>query len=369
VVPGSSGAALILQLQGAVGNRRVATLLAGAPRVDGGDAMQEGEVIQRLLDYESFRPKGTTSVENMTKIQDFAKTIGTIVDNTYAELMAGRVKGWTGAKLAVFIDLVNRGHPMAVTHAANVVEERVYAIMKKTPLPLKYKEQFSEKMGGASKPDIVIHVPDGKEALIDITSDRFHILRKAGAWESSDHYVYLAEAYFPPITSDDVAIIKEAMEKGGIDPRLALTLKMEADALRLAKMAGRQAAATDLRAEVWQAGSFAKWALASRLTKSQAAEKLREYGIEMKGMPRRRKGPKELSVEGKKKRQQNALKKRKELRAKKLAEARAKSTPRSESDEMVVEAEATPEVEGEATIEQDFGGDDDELMEDDEEAI
>jgi hypothetical protein len=347
----------ILELQRAIGNRRVAALLSGA-RNPGHSPIDGNHVVQRLLDYESFQPRGKTSAENMRKIGEFATTVSKIVDQVYADLLAGQVKGWTGAKLAAFIDLVNRANPMAVTHAGNVVEERVYSIMKTRALPLKYTEQFSERMGGASKPDIVIHLPDGKEALIDITSDRFHILKKAGGWETSDHYVYLAEAYFPSVTTEDVGIIRTALEKGGIDRETARRLKAQADAERLEKMAARIAAATTLREEVWAAGSFSKWCRKKNVTRSEGAKTLREYNIQMKGMPPRPKGPKAMSTEGRKRREGKALKLRKELRAKKVAEARAKATGVSETEDMVVEGQATQEIEEEARRDEDLGSDD-----------
>ena len=93
--------------------------------------------------------------------------------------MSGDVSDWEGAKIT-FLRLLRAENPMALVHAGNAIEERVYALMVQTDMPFDWTPQFAEAMGGSSSPDIVVNLPSGKSGLIDVTSDRGRILGKAG---------------------------------------------------------------------------------------------------------------------------------------------------------------------------------------------
>ena len=203
-------------------------------------------VLQRILD-EDF-PHGGTPQGNDTKIcRDFANKVSALVDDAYLGLLSGNVKGWGGAEFATFAKLLMEGSPYAVPHVGNAVEERVYALMNSTEMGAKWTPQFTEAMGGASKPDIVVNLASDREGLVDITSDRGHILGKAGAWTTSTRYVYVAEAWFPSVTEDDIPDIKAAFEKGGVSLQDALDAKAKADEERKKKAEARKKELADAR--------------------------------------------------------------------------------------------------------------------------
>jgi hypothetical protein len=254
------------------------------------------------------------------KCRTFAKKVSDFVDQAYDELITGNVGAWKGAKAATFLNMVLKGHSAAKTHAANAIEERVYALMNATAMGLPWVPQHTDGMGSASRPDIVIHLGVGREALIDITSERGHILRKAGAWTTSARYVYVAEAYFDPIREGDIPNIKDAMVKGGIDSVQARLLKRLADEEREDKLRAKAQASAEVREEFNEWGSFARYAsecprfdkypVGSRPTAAMLF--LRKHGIIVKGM-RRLKGRRKPSLETMKMRKTAARK----VRAKK----------------------------------------------------
>jgi len=218
----------------------------GANPNPGGAHPAASRVFQRLLD-EDF-PHGGTPQENDTKIcRDFANKVSALVDGAYLALLSGNVKGWDGAKFATFAKLLMEGNPYAVPHVGNAVEERVYALMNAVDMGVKWTPQFTEAMGGASKPDIVVNLAKDREGLVDITSDRGHILGKAGAWTTSTRYVYVAEAWFPSVTEDDIPDIKAAFEKGGVSLQDALDAKAKADEERKKKTEARKKELADAR--------------------------------------------------------------------------------------------------------------------------
>ncbi|MGH3767871.1 MAG: hypothetical protein ACRDS0_02815 [Pseudonocardiaceae bacterium] len=308
--------------------------------------------LQLLLD-DDFKPKGTTTPENLEKLRAFATTVSNLVDSVYADLLSGNVNGWTGAKIAAFTLLLQRGHPIARIHAGNVVEERVYFLMRNMTFEFDWTEQFSEAMGGASKPDIVVHVrPKGgafegpaREGLIDVTSDRGHILAKAGGWTTSDRYVYLAEAYFPSVTKEDTAIIKRAFEAGGIDHEAAQKLKAEAGRARAEAAVAKKAVNDRVRKQFNQYNSFGAWYEHEgnkHGSKSDAAKFLREHGFSyVKGAPPAPKGPRGLSDEGKKKRLQAAVKEGKKRRQADLDKRRGLTSDADERSEDTGKADDT----------------------------
>lgn len=198
-----------------------------------------GQVLQRILD-EKFGHGGTPQGSDTKTCQEFAKKVSDPVDQAYFELLSGNVKGWNGAKFATFAKLLMEDNPYAVPHVGNAVEERVYALMKAVDMGVKCTPQFTEGMGGTSYPDIVINLADDREGLVDITSDRGHILGKAGAWTTSTRYVYVAEAWFPSVTEDDIPDIKAAFQKGGVSLKEALEAKAKADEVRKQKFEARQ---------------------------------------------------------------------------------------------------------------------------------
>ena len=218
----------------------------GANPNAGGAHPAASRVLQRILD-EDF-PHGGTPQGNDTKTcRDFANKVSAIVDLVYSDLLRGNVKGWEGAKFATFSKLLMEGSPYAVPHVGNAVEERVYALMNAVEMGAKWTPQFTEAMGGASKPDIVVNLATDREGLVDITSDRGHILGKAGAWTTSTRYVYVAEAWFPSVTEDDIPDIKAAFKKGGISLQDALDAKAKADDERKKKTEARKKELADAR--------------------------------------------------------------------------------------------------------------------------
>jgi len=271
-------------------------------------------VIQRILD-EDFEHGGTPGKGETAACHAFAQRVSDFVDTAYDELISGNVKEWKGAKAATFLNMVLKGHSAAKTHAANAIEERVYALMKAGGMSLKWVPQFTEGMGSASKPDIVIHLPSGAEALVDITSERAHILRKAGGWTTSIRYVYVAEAYFNPIREGDIANIKSAIEKGGIGLSDARLLKMVADSEREDKLRAKKEENSEVREEFNKYGNFTLYALTNprfwhvpkQSRQTAAMLFLRKHGVIVKGM-RKMKGRRKPSIETLKKKRTMARK-------------------------------------------------------------
>ncbi|MFZ3003972.1 MAG: DUF4157 domain-containing protein [Undibacterium umbellatum] len=275
-------------------------------------------LIQRQLD-EDFNAAGTTSKKNLKACEDFAKIVSDLVDQAYDELMAGKIKDWTGAKIAAFLDLLDRNSIMAVTHVGNAMEERVYALMDETDLPLKWTKQRSDDMGGTSYPDIVLNLDDEKEGLIDITSDRGHVLGKSGGWTTSERYVYVAEAYFDSVTMEDLPNIKNAIKEGGITKKHAKKLKKEADRQRQLKLLARQQQIDEARELYNQYSSFSAFVIEEFSgNRTKAGQYMRRNGLgNLKGVPKL-KGRRKLSDEGKKKRKKIAMKEKQVRKKQKL---------------------------------------------------
>lgn len=311
--PPALAPATILQLQRTQGNQAVERLLAAHQTTEHSQAVARlhgaaETTIRRLLD-EDFEHGGKPGPGETDQCNAFAKQVSTYVDQAYNELISGNLGAWKGAKAATFIGMVLRGSSVAHTHAANAIEERVYALMPQDKMAgLTWVPQFAEAMGSASKPDIVIHLPSGKQALVDITSDRGHILGKAGGWTTSELYVYVAEAYFPSITKSDIPNIKTAIQRGGIGLAEARVLKVDADEQRQDRLRKKRAETEEVRELYNTYDSFADFAstcdLFSHLTAGQrptaATEFLRKHGIVVRGM-RSRKGPRKPSPLTKKK--------------------------------------------------------------------
>ncbi|MFZ6776508.1 DUF4157 domain-containing protein [Undibacterium sp. Ji83W] len=275
-------------------------------------------LIQRQLD-ENFDAAGTTSTKNLKACKEFAKIVSKLVDQAYDELMTGKIQDWTGAKIATFLNLLQRNSNMAVTHVGNAMEERVYALMNETDLPLKWAKQRSDDMGSVSYPDIVLHLDDKKEGLIDITSDRRHILGKSGGWTTSERYVYVAEAYFESVTKEDLPNIKNAIKEGGITKKHAETLKKEADRQRQLKLLARQQQIDTARELYNQYSSFSEFVIGEFSgDRTKAGHYMRINGLgNLKGVPKL-KGKRKLSDEGKKKRKKIAMKEKQALKKQKL---------------------------------------------------
>ncbi len=294
--PAHAAPADVLAVQRTLGNRATNRLVS---------THQPEPVIQRKLD-EDFKHGGVPTPDELAKCKAFAHRVSDIVDQAYDELLTGKIGEWKGEKITTFLTLLRRGSPMALPHVGNAVEERVYELMKKADLGLPWTPQFAEAMGGASKPDIVINLDSGHEALIDVTSDRGHILRKVGGWTTSERYVYVAEAYFPSVTAGDLPNIKTAIKEGGIGKKEARALKQAADEERERKVKARQEEVAEAREFYNQYSSFAEFTREEfGGSKAEAADYLREYGLgSLKGVPK---------LKGKRKASEDTLKQRRQL--------------------------------------------------------
>lgn len=274
-------------------------------------------VVQRLLDYLNFTPDALKTAEGK-QCHAFALIVSKFVDEAHADLLAGKIKSWKGPKLATFLQMLNRGEPMALVHVGNVIEERVYALMDKTKMPLEWTKQSHPDMGAVSKPDIILHLDSGNDGLIDITSDRFHVLAKGGKWVGGKH-VYVAEAYFNSVTAGELPIIKANAAKGGVGQSQVTKMVKAAAAARAAKEEawGKEVAeARDLVNEYDSGTAFAEAEFDGNMT---AMEKwCLSYGIRKKGFTKRGatklKRGRKSSDETKAKRRSDAAKKRKVAR-------------------------------------------------------
>jgi hypothetical protein len=317
--------ASLIRLQRQIGNRATAALTARRPS------------LQRELDP-NFKAAGTTTAKEMGQCKAFAQKVSDLVDNAYDELLTGNVKHWKGSKIATFLSLLDRTSPYALPWAGNAIEERVYALMAATDMGLKWVPQFAEGMGSASKPDIVVELPSGKTALIDITSDRFHIEGKAGGWLTSDSYVYLAEAWFPSVLAEHLTVIRKGVSQNGITKEHAKKLLADAEELRAAKQAEFKKGQAEARKELRAAGSFANYVRTVWGNDRTAASRfLQEWGIAAKGATRR-KGPRRPSPEA------LAARKRK-ASAKKYQDKKRKREEESESTSTAMKVEKDEEEE------------------------
>lgn len=295
----------MLALQRSAGNLHVAQALGRVPR----------PVLARALDTDFEHAGKPTEAEQKT-CDAFGAIVSGFVDQAHLALLGGHVKGWKGAKITAFLKLLTKGHRAAVVHAGNVIEERVYALMLAATLPAEWKAQFSEGMGSASKPDIVIHLGDGREGLIDITSQRGHILGKAGAWTTSKKYVYVAEAWFPSVFADHLPHIRKAIEAGGLGEKELAEMQAEVAEQRKNRAKQREAELKEAREIYRSYSSFSAFVEeAFEGSRTEAAKWMRERGMGgYKGVPKR-KGRRKISEAARKQRKKKAAEARK-LKAK-----------------------------------------------------
>lgn len=277
-------------------------------------------VLQRRLD-EDFPHGGTPGKGETAACHAFAEKVSTIVDDVHADLMSGNVSDWKGAKIGTFLRLLLAEHPVALVHANNAIEERVYAVMSQTDLgPLRWVAQFDANMGGASFPDIVVHLPSGKRGLIDITSDRYHIHRKAGGWCTSVHYVYVAEVWFPSIYIEHLPKMRENVEAGGVDASIVEEMLEEADTARAERKAARDELVQAAREEYAEYASFAAMVREKfDGDRTEATAWMREHGLGTAKGVARRKSRKSMDYAQKAKKRKTAERVR---RAKQTAEER-----------------------------------------------
>lgn len=313
VAPAARGVDL-LRLQRLAGNAAVSGLLGKRPA-------------QRKLD-DDFRRGGTPTEAELAACKTFAGKVSDFVDEAHRQLMAGDIANWEGDKVTTFVKLLRQGKSTVLPWAGNAIEERVYALMRATDMGLPWVPQFAEGMGGASKPDIVVTVSTDplKEALIDVTSARYHILAKAGGWTTSSRYVYVAEAWFDRVQARHLPTILAGVEAGGLDAAEVTRRIAEADAEHARKMALRAAERAAARKEYKLYGTVARLAERKFGGNGKAAVAwMRAHGLSAaKGVPKLR-GKKKPSPETK------AMMKRRAAKARELAKAAALAGDRSES--------------------------------------
>ncbi|HLP88225.1 MAG TPA: DUF4157 domain-containing protein [Nostocaceae cyanobacterium] len=328
---------------------------------------QEKNLIQCQLD-ENFDHGGEPLANDTQQCHAFAQKVSDYVDQAYNELISGNVTGWTGAKISTFINLVFRNSSVAHTHAANAIEERVYALMSNPMEELLWTPQYTEGMGGVSKPDIVIHLSgegeEVREALVDITSDRGHILRKGGGWTTSTRYVYVAEAYFESIRKNHIPVIKEGLNQKGISIEEATRLKKMAEDERQRKLEEKQEKQREIRKIYNEFNSFTDFAnnyykfssIPLNQRQTVATKFLKKYGIKVKGM-KTYKGKKKMSEETKKKQIQKARKARMTKEKKSVAELLGSISWKSASIEErnVLEENETTDIESTRMEEEEKG--------------
>lgn len=251
-----------------------------------------GGVVQRKLD-EDFKHGGIPKQGEAEKCHAFAQKVSDFVDQAYTELISGKVGSWKGAKFGTFLKLLIRGSRTTHTHAANAIEERVYALMKSTNMGLAWDAQYSEAMGSVSRPDIIVKgFADNKEALIDITSDREHILGKAGAWTTSTNYIYIAEAWFNKIRKSHLEKIKNAIEEGGVGSKEAQDIIDKAERQRERLLLVKQHNAKRMREAYNEFQNFSDFAMnyyqfsgiAKNSRRTAARNLLKKHNIKVKGM-------------------------------------------------------------------------------------
>lgn len=333
--PARATPAEMLNIQRTLGNRAANRLVQTG---------RTAPVIQRLLD-ENFKHGGEPiDEEELENCKAFAQKVSDIVDQAYEELITGQIGEWNGKKIATFLNLLQKydePKTVATAWAGNAVEERVYALMKKTNMGLPWTPQFTEGMGGVSFPDIVINLDTDREALVDVTSDRQHILRKGGAWTKSKRYVYVAEAYFPSVTEDDLPNIKAALKEGGIGLKQAKALKKAADEERKRRAEEWFQKVTEERQRYNQYASFSKFVREEfDGDKTAAAHHMREHGLgSLKGVPKL-KGKRKPSEDTRKKYRRRA-RKEKQAKQKQLESALAQEllkNPNSEAAKKVAKS-------------------------------
>jgi hypothetical protein len=317
----------VLRLQRLAGNAAVSGLLDHGPA-------------QRVLD-EGFGHGAKPSLKELAACRAFARKVSDFVDEAHAQLMAGDVAAWQGPKITTFLDLLQRKSPMAVTWAGNAIEERVYALMRGTDMTLNWVPQFAEGMGSASKPDIVITLNQDplRQALVDITSDRGHILGKAGGWTTSAHYVYVAEAWFPSVQAQHLATIRAGVEAGGLDAEEVERRIQEADEERARVTEALKARYAAARIEFGKYESFSKLVKAKfKGDRTAALAWMRGNGLgQTKGVPRL-KGKKKPSEETK------AAMKRRAAKARELKKAEILAGSRSQDEESSMHAASVTDV-------------------------
>jgi hypothetical protein len=301
-----TGVANVLALQATVGNRQVANLLS------------------RQLD-DKFGHGGERTRAEAKTCGAFAQQVSDFTDQAHDELLAGAVKTWRGAKWVTFLGLLQRDSRAAIVWAGNAIEERVYQLMHKHGMDgVIWVPQHTDNMGGVSFPDIVIHI-NGKEALVDITSDRRHILGKGGNWENSPNYIYIAEAWFPPVCAEHLPLIKKNIEAGGIGLAEAEKLAKQVQAVRKAKAklkAKENAKARERWNELKPYANFVRVEFGDNDV--EAAKWLRAHGLgSVKGLKPKR-GKRKMDPLTKKRKQRQAAKQREALLTPKQRAARDK---------------------------------------------
>jgi hypothetical protein len=336
--------------------------LAGALR--GAVARRAGAapVVQRKLD-EDFAHGGTPKKGETAACHAFAKKVSAIVDEVYLDLVSGNVAAWKGAKIATFLRLLLAEKRAALVHVGNAIEERVYAVMKARDLGEEWVAQFDANMGGASFPDVVVHLGSGARGLIDVTSDRGHILRKAGGWCTSVHYIYVAEAWFPSVFLEHLDTIRENVVAGGVDSKQVEKLITEANTARSARQAERERVLREAREEYAQYSSYAAFVReAFEGNRGEANAWMRAHGMGgYKGVATRRsrrtmtyeqkarkrkqaekvrrakQTPEERRAEEKRKKRMAEKRRQHKTRQEKFAENRRKKHRQREDEELVMD--------------------------------
>ena len=254
------------------------------------DSLVQREVVE---DFRPYSPAGAppATADELGASRAFAKIVSDFADQARDELLRGDLGDWgaagpfnaKGARYLAFRQLLERDASFAVTHAGNVIEERVYQLMQRRGMPMAWESQM---ISNTSRPDVVFQISDRRAGVVDITSEFAHVVKKPGLW-SNGSYVFISEALYDSVTGPLLRNAVAAIVSGspmGVDEFARLEGSVaEARAL---KAAAKQELAAQVRKEFKDAGGTMKKFSDARFEGSvaKASQYLHAAGVRVKGM-------------------------------------------------------------------------------------
>ncbi|WP_292803329.1 DUF4157 domain-containing protein [Nostoc sp. NMS7] len=167
-------------------------------------------VIQRTLIKHKPKKTGECLPEIENEADRLALQVDELVMKAYEEFIKGDYTGASQAQTDLYIYRMSeykknkeKMHPS--TAAGYVIEGKA----NKGIAMLGHGLQVTGRLKG-TRPDVLISLSNGEEALIDITASNSigHIFNKPGNWTKHKKIVYVAESYYPSINFDNPSSTK-----------------------------------------------------------------------------------------------------------------------------------------------------------------
>ena len=146
------------------------------------------------------------------KVEDIAEKVREFVAQAEDEFRKANFNDWNGPKAKVFLE--TKDEKLFQAWAGNAIEERVYDLMDKEGIEYTRQKSFIVP-SSLTQPDIVIPLDGGREAWMDITTDREegHISEKGGGvWHTEESICDAKEIYYHSFTVEELKGIQKGKE-------------------------------------------------------------------------------------------------------------------------------------------------------------